>query len=158
MFNASKLNYCRVFVAIIAGCAAGITGMTGLVGFVTFFATTFLLSAGLYLKMSCKPAPYFKKGGDMWTDGVSQALMVRRPPPPPPAALARARMHAHARHPPMPTRAPTPPPPLRRSLTSCSGRSSTTLSTSTEHAMYTWRRAGRPRGAPATAPAIDRCA
>ena len=42
-YNAKALNYCRVFVAIISGCAAGILGQTGLLGFLTFFIALPLL-------------------------------------------------------------------------------------------------------------------
>jgi hypothetical protein len=74
-FNARILNYCRVFVAIVSGCAAGILGLTGLAGFVAFFATTLLLSVGLYLKVSCEPKPFFKKPNDIWSEGISQSLL-----------------------------------------------------------------------------------
>ena len=57
-YNAKALNYCRVFVAIISGCAAGILGQTGLLGFLTFFITTFLLSLTLYMKVKGDPKPY----------------------------------------------------------------------------------------------------
>ena len=68
----------RVFVAIISGMAAGVMGFTGLVGFLTFFVTTFILSLGMYLKVGGLPKPFFKKGDDIWTEGIMQALMVRR--------------------------------------------------------------------------------
>ena len=47
----------------------------GLVGFLVFFVVTFALSAMLYLKMGGEPKPYFKVGGDIWTEGIQQALM-----------------------------------------------------------------------------------
>ena len=56
-FNARRLNFCRVFVASIAGMAAGIMGITGIPGFLAFFLSTFLLSVGLYLKVSMEPKP-----------------------------------------------------------------------------------------------------
>lgn len=74
-FNARILNFCRVFVAIVAGCAAGIMGITGVSGFVCFFISTLLLSVGLYLKVSCDPKPFFKKPDDIWTEGITQAMM-----------------------------------------------------------------------------------
>jgi hypothetical protein len=74
-FNARILNFCRVFVAIIAGMAAGIMGITGIPGFLAFFLSTFLLSVGLYLKVSMEPKPFFKKPEDIWTEGIMQALM-----------------------------------------------------------------------------------
>ena len=74
-YNGRILNFCRVFVAIIAGMAAGILGMTGVMGFAVFLLSTFMLSVGLYLKVSCEPKPYFKKPDDIWTEGVTQALM-----------------------------------------------------------------------------------
>ena len=74
-FNGRILNFCRVFVAIISGCAAGIMGITGIPGFLAFFLSTFLLSVGLYLKVSCEPKPFFKKPEDIWTEGIMQALM-----------------------------------------------------------------------------------
>ena len=69
----------RVFVAIVGGMAAGVMGMTGLVGFLTFFATSFLLSLAVYMKMERNPRPFFKNPNDVWTEGISQALMVRPP-------------------------------------------------------------------------------
>ena len=39
-FNARILNFCRVFVAIISGCAAGIMGITGVPGFPTNMTAT----------------------------------------------------------------------------------------------------------------------
>ena len=74
-YNAKALNYCRVFVAIISGCAAGILGQTGLLGFLTFFITTFLLSLTLYMKVKGDPKPYFKDAQAIWTEGVVQSLM-----------------------------------------------------------------------------------
>ena len=74
-YNGRILNFCRVYVAIISGCAAGILGITGLAGFLVFFLSTFLLSVGLYLKVSCEPKPFFKRPDDIWTDGITQALM-----------------------------------------------------------------------------------
>ena len=65
----------RLFVAILSGAASGILGIEGLAGFVAFFAATLLLSLGMYLNVGCDPKPYFKKGGDVWTEGVGQALM-----------------------------------------------------------------------------------
>jgi len=66
----------RTFVAIVSGCAAGVMGLTGLVGFGFCLLTTFMLSLGMYFSLGGKPAPYFK-GNDIWTQGVSGALMVR---------------------------------------------------------------------------------
>mmetsp|Transcript_40906 Transcript_40906/g.108115 ORF Transcript_40906/g.108115 Transcript_40906/m.108115 type:complete len:142 (+) Transcript_40906:2-427(+) len=74
-YNGRSLNFCRVFVAIISGMASGILGLTGLVGFIAFFATTLLLSVGLYLSVGCDPHPYFKKPNDIWFEGISQAAM-----------------------------------------------------------------------------------
>lgn len=73
--NARSLNYCRVFVAIVSGCVSGIMGLTGIVGFLAFFLTTLLLSIGMYIKVGSEPKPYFKKDGDIWTEGIMQALM-----------------------------------------------------------------------------------
>ena len=66
----------RVFVAILAGAASGIMGIEGIAGFVTFFASSMVLSLGMYLKMNSNPKPYFKTGSDVWTEGIGQALMV----------------------------------------------------------------------------------
>ena len=66
-----------MFVAIIAGAVSGILGLEGLVGFVTFFISSLLLSLGMYLKMNSDPRPFFKKSGDVWTEGIGQAMMVR---------------------------------------------------------------------------------
>jgi len=74
-FNGRILNFCRVFVAIVSGCAAGIMGITGLGGFVAFLVSTLLLSCGLFLKVSCEPKPFFKKPEDIWFEGITQALM-----------------------------------------------------------------------------------
>ena len=74
-YNARILNYCRVFVAIIAGCAAGIMGITGLSGFAVFLISTLLLSVGLYLKVGCEPKPFFKKPEDLWFEGITSASM-----------------------------------------------------------------------------------
>ena len=74
-FNARIINFCRVFCAIISGCAAGILGITGIPGFLVFFLSTFVLSVGLYLKVSAEPRPYFKKPEEIWTEGIMQALM-----------------------------------------------------------------------------------
>jgi hypothetical protein len=74
-YNARSLNFCRVFVAITSGMAAGILGLEGIPGFLAFFATTFVLSVFLYLKVSCNPSPYFKRPNDIWTEGISQAAM-----------------------------------------------------------------------------------
>jgi len=74
-FNTRNLNYCRVFVAIVSGCAAGIMGLTSIVGFLAFFLTTFLLSVMMYVKMGMQPKPYFKKPEEVWTEGVMQAMM-----------------------------------------------------------------------------------
>ena len=77
-YNAKILNYCRTFVAIVSGIAAGIMGLEGLAGFFAFLVTMALLSVGLYLKVSMKPDPFFKKPNDIWFEGISGA---------PPAAL-----------------------------------------------------------------------
>ena len=74
-YNARSLNFCRVFVAIISGMASGILGLEGVVGFLAFLASTFVLSVGLYLRLACDPKPYFKKPGDIWTEGIQQAAM-----------------------------------------------------------------------------------
>ena len=74
-YNGRILNFCRVFCAIISGCAAGICGITGVAGFLVFFISTFALSVGLYLKVSMEPKPFFKKPEDIWFEGVSQAMM-----------------------------------------------------------------------------------
>ena len=68
--------YSRVFVAILAGAASGIMGLEGIAGFVAFFASSMVLSLGMYLKMNSNPKPYFKTGSDVWTEGIGQALMV----------------------------------------------------------------------------------
>ena len=68
----------RVFVAILAGAASGIMGIQGIAGFVAFFASSMVLSLGMYLKMDSNPKPYFKTGSDVWTEGIGQALMVCR--------------------------------------------------------------------------------
>ena len=68
----------RVFVAILAGAASGIMGLEGIAGFVAFFASSMVLSLGMYLKMNSNPKPYFKTGSDVWTEGIGQALMVCR--------------------------------------------------------------------------------
>mmetsp|Transcript_7220 Transcript_7220/g.12189 ORF Transcript_7220/g.12189 Transcript_7220/m.12189 type:complete len:111 (+) Transcript_7220:93-425(+) len=73
--NSRSLNYCRVFVAIISGCAAGILGVTGLVGFLFFLLSTFVLSAGLYSAMGSDPKPFFKSSTDVWTAGINEAMM-----------------------------------------------------------------------------------
>ena len=54
-YNDRILNFCRTFVAIVSGCAAGIMGITGIGGFMVFFVSTMLLSVGLFLKVSCDP-------------------------------------------------------------------------------------------------------
>uniref|UniRef100_A0A7S0HSP5 ER membrane protein complex subunit 6 n=1 Tax=Phaeocystis antarctica TaxID=33657 RepID=A0A7S0HSP5_9EUKA len=74
-YNARNINYCRVFVAILAGAASGIMGLEGIAGFVAFFASSMVLSLGMYLKMNSNPKPYFKTGSDVWTEGIGQALM-----------------------------------------------------------------------------------
>lgn len=74
-YNQRILNFSRVFVAIVSGCAAGILGVTGLAGAACFLLSTLLLSVGLFLKVSCEPKPYFKKPDDIWTEGISQAAM-----------------------------------------------------------------------------------
>ena len=74
-WNTRNINFCRIFVAIISGCAAGIMGFTGLMGFVIFLATTMMLSVMLFLKVSFEPRPFFKKPDDLWTEGISQAMM-----------------------------------------------------------------------------------
>ena len=68
----------RVFVALLSGATSGIMGLEGLVGFAAFFLSTMLLSLGMYLKTNSDPRPYFKKSGDVWGEGVGQAMMVRR--------------------------------------------------------------------------------
>eukprot|EP00320_Phaeocystis_rex_P002805 CAMPEP_0119059646 /NCGR_PEP_ID=MMETSP1178-20130426/3733_1 /TAXON_ID=33656 /ORGANISM="unid sp, Strain CCMP2000" /LENGTH=111 /DNA_ID=CAMNT_0007040691 /DNA_START=116 /DNA_END=451 /DNA_ORIENTATION=- len=74
-YNARNVNYCRVFVAILSGATSGIMGLEGLMGFIAFFASTMVLSLGMYLKMNSDPKPFFKRGGDVWTEGIGQALM-----------------------------------------------------------------------------------
>lgn len=74
-WNTQKMAFCRIFVAIVSGCAAGIMGFTGLMGFVIFLMTTCVLSVGLYIKVSCDPQPFFKKPEEIWTEGISQAAM-----------------------------------------------------------------------------------
>jgi len=51
-------------------------GLEGIAGFAAFFASTLLLSLGMYLKMNSNPKPFFKTGSDVWTEGIGQALMV----------------------------------------------------------------------------------
>ena len=53
-------------------------GLEGIAGFVAFFASSMVLSLGMYLKMNSNPKPYFKTGSDVWTEGIGQALMVCR--------------------------------------------------------------------------------
>jgi len=53
-------------------------GIQGIAGFVAFFASSMVLSLGMYLKMEANPKPYFKTGSDVWTEGIGQALMVCR--------------------------------------------------------------------------------
>ena len=72
-YNARNLNFCRTFVAITSGAAAGIMGLTGLVGFMAFLITTALLSVGLFFNCAADPKPYFKKPNDIWFEGISQA-------------------------------------------------------------------------------------
>jgi|TARA_B100000513_G_scaffold194242_1_gene122748 hypothetical protein len=46
-----------------------------LLGFISFFITSLALSAGLFLLMGGAPKPYFRTASDVWTEGVSQAMM-----------------------------------------------------------------------------------
>ena len=55
-------------------------GFTSLVGAAAFLATTMLLSLGFYVHVGCKPQPFFKKGDNLWTLGISEAAMVRPRP------------------------------------------------------------------------------
>ena len=73
-YNTRHINFCRIFVAII-GMAAGIMGFTGLMGFAVFGITTMILSAMLYVYIGADAKPYFKAPNDLWTEGVSQAMM-----------------------------------------------------------------------------------
>ena len=57
------------------GMAAGIMGFTGLMGFAVFGITTMILSAMLYVYIGADAKPYFKAPNDLWTEGVSQAMM-----------------------------------------------------------------------------------
>lgn len=74
-FNQRIIDYCRTFVAIISGCAAGILGLTGLVGFLAFLLTNAVLSVGLFLKVAGDAKPFFRKPNDIWTAGISQAML-----------------------------------------------------------------------------------
>ena len=74
-YNTRNINFCRIFVAIVSGMAAGIMGFTGLMGFAVFFLTTMLLSVMLYVFVGMDPKPYFKAPEDLWTEGISQAMM-----------------------------------------------------------------------------------
>ena len=73
--NARAINHTRVFVAIAAGCAAGILGLESAAGMIPFVLSTLALSLCLYLSMDARPAPYFKHATDVWTEGISQAIM-----------------------------------------------------------------------------------
>lgn len=50
-------------------------GFTSLVGAAAFLATTMLLSLGFYVHVGGKPQPFFKKGDNLWTQGISEAAM-----------------------------------------------------------------------------------
>jgi len=74
-YNMRNINFCRTFVAIVSGIAAGIMGLTGILGFLAFLLTTCLLSVGMYLNVAGDAKPYFKSPNDIWTEGITQAMM-----------------------------------------------------------------------------------
>eukprot|EP00897_Mesotaenium_endlicherianum_P010508 jgi/Mesen1/9486/ME000063S08940 len=74
--NCRVVYYCRTFLAIVAGVAAGILGLTGLSGFLFYVVIMAFSSIGLLVKAGFDVNSYF----DSWTrivlDGLGQGLMV----------------------------------------------------------------------------------
>lgn len=74
--NSGIVDYCRAFLAVISGSAAGVLGFTGLYGFVFYIVASFVMSILLALKTKSKSDRYFLSKYHVWTNGVFAELFT----------------------------------------------------------------------------------
>eukprot|EP01012_Entosiphon_sulcatum_P040102 TRINITY_DN53744_c0_g1_i1.p1 TRINITY_DN53744_c0_g1~~TRINITY_DN53744_c0_g1_i1.p1 ORF type:complete len:125 (-),score=21.88 TRINITY_DN53744_c0_g1_i1:140-466(-) len=63
--NHAALYKIRTFVAILAGCLAGVFGLTGLSGFILYGAISFALGLYLWFLSGLKMQNYFRSASDV---------------------------------------------------------------------------------------------
>merc|ERR1712168_272347 len=74
--NSGIVDYCRAFLAVIPGSAAGILGLTGLYGFAFYVLASFIMSMLLALKTQSKCDRYFLSKWHVLTNGVFAELFT----------------------------------------------------------------------------------
>ena len=74
--NLSVVDYCRAFLALISGSAAGILGLTGLQGFIFYFGLSFILSVLLVYKTGKNWDRYYLSRWSMWGSGMLGELFT----------------------------------------------------------------------------------
>mmetsp|Transcript_114393 Transcript_114393/g.171065 ORF Transcript_114393/g.171065 Transcript_114393/m.171065 type:complete len:110 (-) Transcript_114393:158-487(-) len=71
--NNASIDYCRNFLSIVYGIAAGVLGLTGLWGFALHIVCSILISAGLYLKAGMDPS-YFMSVTGLFVSGLTGGM------------------------------------------------------------------------------------
>ncbi|XP_057302595.1 ER membrane protein complex subunit 6-like [Hydractinia symbiolongicarpus] len=74
--NLALVEYCRAFLALMSGSAAGILGLTGLYGFAFYGIVSLAMSILLALKTQSKYDRYFLTKMHVWTNGVFGELFT----------------------------------------------------------------------------------
>merc|ERR1712150_59751 len=74
--NSGIVDYCRAFLAVISGSAAGILGLTGIYGFTFYFLLSLVMSILLALKTQSKGDRYFLSKWHVWTNGIFAELFT----------------------------------------------------------------------------------
>ena len=74
--NLGVVEYCRAFLAVVSGSAAGILGLTGLNGFAFYILVSLLMSILLGLKTQSKSERYFVSKWHLLTNGVFGELFT----------------------------------------------------------------------------------
>ena len=74
--NLALVDYCRTFLALVTGSAAGILGFTGLNGFIFYLVNSVAMSVLLGLKTRSKWDRYFLTQSHVWTNGVFGELFT----------------------------------------------------------------------------------
>jgi len=74
--NMALVEYCRAFLALISGAAAGILGLTGLYGFAFYALNSLVMSILLGVKTQSKWDRYFLTKSHVWTNGVFGELFT----------------------------------------------------------------------------------